>query len=73
MLLSDSFKKSKVITPDGQAMSMEDHIKSNPVLAGRAKFAEEYCKKKGWPTEIEKLSIDQLLEVRAQPGWKNPK
>jgi len=41
------------------------------VLIGRSAFVQEYCAKKGWC--IDHLTIAQLLEIRAQDGWKHPK
>jgi hypothetical protein len=40
------------------------------MLTGRDVFVEQYCKEKGW--DRENISIDQLMEIRAQEGWKNP-
>ena len=40
------------------------------LLQARQKFVENYCCEKGW--DILNLSIDQLMEVRNQPGWQNP-
>jgi hypothetical protein len=31
-----------------------------------------YCRTKGWPEDAAKLSIEQIMEIRAQEGWKNP-
>lgn len=42
-------------------------------LIARGEFAKEYCRKKGWPVEPEKLSIEQIMEIRQQDGWKQPK
>lgn len=41
-------------------------------LRARGKFAEEYCKIRGWPVGINELTMDQILEIRSQDGWKNP-
>jgi hypothetical protein len=35
----------------------------------RSAFIESYCAAKGWK---EPLTIQQLLEIRSQDGWKNP-
>ena len=40
------------------------------LLQARQKFVENYCREKGW--DMLNLSIDQLMEVRNQPGWQNP-
>lgn len=42
-------------------------------LNKRADFTEEYCKKIGWPSELDDLSMEQVMEIREQDGWKNPK
>ena len=42
-------------------------------LQKRGEFFKKYCEEKGWPTDPEKLSIKQILEVREQEDWKNPK
>jgi hypothetical protein len=34
----------------------------------RSQFAEAYCKENKW---TEPLSIEQVLEIRSQPEWKN--
>jgi hypothetical protein len=40
------------------------------VFQKRASFSTEYCAKKGW--DLSKLTVDQLMEIRSQDGWKNP-
>lgn len=42
-------------------------------LMARGDFAEKYCIEHGWPTDPLKLSIEQVLEIRKQDGWKQPK
>jgi hypothetical protein len=39
------------------------------IIKGRDEFIKSYCKKKEWK---EPLSIAQVLEIRAQEGWKHP-
>lgn len=39
------------------------------IIESRDKFARAYCAEKGW--DIENLSIEQLLEIRGQSGWKD--
>jgi hypothetical protein len=39
-------------------------------LQRRAAFVQQYLDEKGW--DANDLSIDQLLEVRSQAGWKTP-
>lgn len=40
------------------------------VLRAREKFAKEYCAAKGW--DFNNVTMPQMLEIRSQPGWKNP-
>ena len=47
--------------------------KTKMLLTGKDKFAKDYCDKKGWEYSLKKLTIEQLLEIRRQEGWKNPK
>ena len=42
------------------------------LIDARHAFILAYTEKKGWDSDPEKLSIEQILEIRAQPGWKNP-
>lgn len=35
----------------------------------RSAFIESYCKVKGWK---EPLSMEKVLEIRQQDGWKHP-
>lgn len=39
------------------------------ILLKRSEFITKYCETKGWTPP---LSIEQVLELRAQEGWKNP-
>jgi predicted RNA-binding Zn-ribbon protein involved in translation (DUF1610 family) len=41
-------------------------------LDARHIFVTQYCKSKGWPDDVECLTIAQILEIREQDGWKNP-
>ena len=41
------------------------------VIADRQKIAADYCKQKGWPTDPEALTMDQIMEIRQQPEWIN--
>jgi hypothetical protein len=40
------------------------------ILRMRGEFVAQYCKAKGW--DIDKLSIQQVLEIRNQQAWKTP-
>lgn len=42
------------------------------LISRRHKFVQEYCASKGWPTDPAKLSIENILEIRNQAGWKDP-
>jgi hypothetical protein len=39
------------------------------LLDARARFVEEYCRDKGWHPD--ELTLEQILEIRSQPGWRN--
>ena len=41
------------------------------VMLARDAFIDKYCADKGWTKAS--LTIEQILEIRAQDGWKNPK
>jgi hypothetical protein len=38
----------------------------------RAEFALAYMKEKGWGSNPDTISIEELMEIRDQPGWKDP-
>jgi hypothetical protein len=40
------------------------------ILRLRGEFVAAYCTARGW--NMENLTIEQLLEIRAQEGWKTP-
>lgn len=40
------------------------------LLRGRDAFVNQYCTEKGW--DRNNLVIQQILEIRQQPGWKCP-
>lgn len=40
------------------------------IIKLRDAFIADYCKAKGWTGP---LAISQILEIRSQDGWKNPK
>lgn len=50
----------------------EENNETARVLGGRHAFAATYCQQKGWPTDPAALTFDQILEIRRQPGWKDP-
>jgi hypothetical protein len=41
-----------------------------PTLKARDAFVRKYCAERGW--DPEHISIEQLLDIREQEGWKNP-
>jgi len=51
---------------DEEARRIEDLARK------RVAFATDYMVEKGWGTNPDLLSIEQILEIRAQPGWKEP-
>lgn len=40
------------------------------VLKGREEFTLKYVSEKGW--DFDNLTIPQIMEIRAQDGWKTP-
>ena len=40
------------------------------LLKRREAFVNQFLAERGW--DASNLSIEQLLEVRKQPGWQNP-
>jgi hypothetical protein len=67
----------KLTLPDGTEvthnMDDADAAEAQRIVNGRHAFAVAYCMSKAWPYEnLGKLSIEQILEIRAQDGWKNP-
>lgn len=42
------------------------------ILNARARFVEDYCRARGWPTDPKELSISQLLEATSQEAWLKP-
>lgn len=39
------------------------------ILDTRYRFAQSYAKLKGWPSNLDQLTITQIMEIRQQPGW----
>lgn len=52
--------------------TQEEADQMRAVLNARHAFAKRYCQEQEWPTNLSKLSIKQVLQIRAQEGWKNP-
>jgi hypothetical protein len=42
------------------------------IIDARHAFIVAYCKAKGWPDDLGELSMEQILEIRSQDGWKAP-
>ena len=40
------------------------------ILQARGAFVEQYCQERNW--NVQELPLEKLLEIRRQPGWKNP-
>lgn len=47
------------------------NIRHADIIIKRAIFNAKYCEKKGW--DITNLTWEQIMEIRSQEGWKNPK
>ena len=62
--LPDGTKAYMVATPEVAA-------KHQATVNTRHQIALDYCRAQGWPEDPEKLSIDQILEIRRAPGWKD--
>jgi hypothetical protein len=39
-------------------------------ISHRDSFIRDYAETKGW--DVNKLTFEQVLEIRKQEGWKNP-
>ena len=54
----------------------EEAAQHQRMIDARHKFIVAYCREKGWSipgeADFHELSMTQILEIRAQPGWKNP-
>lgn len=58
----------------GSDQEAEEH---QNFLTARAEFVANYCREKGWPVPgdpgfEEAISFEQIMEIREQPGWKDP-
>ena len=52
--------------------SKEEAGEHQRVLNARGEFAKKYAKENGWGEDLEQLSMQQIMEIRKQEGWKNP-
>lgn len=50
----------------------EKAARAQALLDARYAFVQKFGAEKGWGTDPTKFTIDQILEMREQPGWKNP-
>lgn len=50
----------------------EEADKEQQILNARHAFSMQYMKEKGWGEDFTQLSIQQIMEIRSQEGWKNP-
>lgn len=40
------------------------------IIRRRHEVVVEYCKKMGWEANPDKLTIEQIMEIRSQKEWK---
>lgn len=52
--------------------SNEEAAEHQRVMNARGAFSLNYMKEKGWGDSIIELDIQQIMEIRSQPGWKTP-
>jgi hypothetical protein len=52
--------------------SQADADRMQKLLEARGAFAVAYCRQRGWPEDPALLSMQQIVEIRKQDGWKNP-
>lgn len=57
-------------TLSGYHFGLNDEQKK--ILKAREEFAIKYCAEKGWGSNISDITIDQIMEIRSQEGWKTP-
>jgi hypothetical protein len=65
------FRSADEVAAEANAMRKAQSRGPDRVIEGRKAFAEEYCAAKGWPLDPAQLSMDQIMEIRAQEGWIN--
>lgn len=42
------------------------------IIDARHAFVQKYCGEQGWPTDGAELTIEQIMQIRQQEGWKKP-
>lgn len=52
--------------------SSEEAARQQRIIDGRDRFIKKYMADKDWGTDVIKLAMNQILEIRDQPGWKDP-
>ena len=65
-----NYKKMKNIDK-GSFFILNSVGKQPAFIERRHKVVMDYCKKMGWPLDVEKLSIEQILEIRETKKWKD--
>lgn len=50
----------------------EEAARREKFMEARYRFVLSYAESKGWPANPDHLSMDQIMEIRSQPGWKAP-
>jgi hypothetical protein len=70
---STSFERTNVVLSTGFQVFGDPEMLE--FLKKRDAFNRAYCAQKGWTERLEAntLTIEEILEIRSQPGWKNPK
>lgn len=48
----------------------DQKVKDLKPLSGKALVAHKYCESKGWSTDLNDLSLDQIAEIRSISAWK---
>lgn len=61
--------KNVVRVGETQFHGVTDHQRD--LILGRHEFIIRYCDEKKW--DKDSLSMEQILEIRSQSGWSNPK
>lgn len=52
--------------------SGSDAERAQSIVNARHKLSLQYAEDKGWGSDLTKLTIPQILEIREQAGWKDP-
>jgi len=73
--IEQSIDRKKIADTQTQSFDINKVMNNIPeeqsiILKSRYDFSLKYAKDKGWNEE---LSMEQIMEIRNQKGWKNPK